>query len=300
MLITFSTLYLLCCRFSKNDESQSPKSQKTWMQIRQEKEIQRLEKEIEQLNTLVHRRKELLNKHYEKTHYPDKSAKTVDDYRDECEDMKNQIELTTKISGITIEEFDCDRLKSGDIIQCALTGCCHDTRFKIEFECVEKKLPNENNETLQIIKLDIYVPEDVEEELQRILVSLSETCFIWGFFQLLVSYSLWHQQRNETFIHFTKKYPDFVETVEESFSPYLIIQNSKHNQSPVFCINWKFEIDQCYRAIPKLTLGMKVPSYMVNQDRDSALDETIERFEDIIEELGIEGAIETVISLAAC
>ena len=31
--------------------------------------------------------------------------------------------------------------------------------------------------------------------------------------------------------------------------------------SPVFCINWKFEIDQCYRAIPKLTLGMKIPSY---------------------------------------
>jgi hypothetical protein len=31
--------------------------------------------------------------------------------------------------------------------------------------------------------------------------------------------------------------------------------------SPVFCINWKFEIDQCYRARPKLTLGMKVPSY---------------------------------------
>jgi len=30
---------------------------------------------------------------------------------------------------------------SGDIIQCAMTGCCHDTRFKIEFECVEKKLP---------------------------------------------------------------------------------------------------------------------------------------------------------------
>jgi len=37
------------------------------MQIRQEKKIHRLEKEKEQLDILVHRRKELLNKHYEKT-----------------------------------------------------------------------------------------------------------------------------------------------------------------------------------------------------------------------------------------
>lgn len=39
---------------------------------------------------------------------------------------------------------------------------------------------------------------------------------------------------------------------------------------------------------------------MVNQDRDDALDEAIDRFDNMIEELGIEGAIETVISLAAC
>lgn len=39
---------------------------------------------------------------------------------------------------------------------------------------------------------------------------------------------------------------------------------------------------------------------MVSQDRDSALDETIDRFEDMIEKLGIEGAIETVIHLADC
>jgi ribosome assembly protein YihI (activator of Der GTPase) len=39
---------------------------------------------------------------------------------------------------------------------------------------------------------------------------------------------------------------------------------------------------------------------VVNQDRDDALDEAIDRFDNMIEELGIEGAIETVISLAAC
>lgn len=275
---------------------QKSASHKSLIQITQEKEINQLEEEIKRLEKLLKQRKELLNKHFEKKHNVDKSPKTVEDYKEECEDIQRKIELTTKLAGISIQELTHNPLKSGDIVQYNLKGQCMDISFKVEFECLET---NEDDNSLKITKLDIYVPENIQDELQKCLISMSEDRSIWKFFQLIVPYSRWHRQRIKTFQHFVEKYPDSVKVEEESFIPYLIIKNNTLTQGPVFCISWKFEVDQVYRAKSRLTLSMKIPDYIQQQDKDQTLKRSSERFEDTVEELGIEHAIETIIKLAS-
>ncbi|CAG2237062.1 unnamed protein product [Mytilus edulis] len=166
---------------------QKSASHKSLIQITQEKEINQLEEEIKSLENLLHHRKEILNKHFEKeTHFHDfkssrksfyitnsrfsnvdKSPKTVEDYKEECEDIQRKIELTTKLAGISIQEMTHNPLKSGDIVRYNLKGQCMDISFKVEFECLET---NTDDNSLKITKLDIYVPENIQDELQKCLV----------------------------------------------------------------------------------------------------------------------------------
>ncbi|KAL3851852.1 hypothetical protein ACJMK2_015554 [Sinanodonta woodiana] len=226
------------------------------------------------------------------------NEKSIDIIYAETEVLKQKLEITEHITGITLTHSECKIIENGENFQKYLRvikGECGEIQFQLELEVLEM-LKSDTSSTADIVEMKVNVEQHFYYSLKDAVDRLSAEKSVQGFLRLLEPYQRWCSIRDKTFSHFQEKYPDIVKLHMDI--PYQSLIISNHSKNWHFSVNWGFQVKNQYMLEPDINLGIKVPETVLGSDQMNVLSSFPATFDLMLHEHGIERAINSVIHLA--
>ncbi|XP_060062970.1 centromere protein P-like [Ylistrum balloti] len=213
--------------------------------------------------------------------------------------LEDMILRMQKITGVCFMDFQEETLKNEENLtqkHFDIKGECNGLEFELEFD-TEETLINDERSEIDIKDFVANVPQDVCFELEKSLERVVNEQTVGGFFRLIMPYSKWESHRQKLLNHFAEKYPEFVSVYTTETNRTLTISNPKSKHGPVLMISWEFNEQSLDRVVPRIRLGVEGTQQLVDLDKMKALENAPENFELLIEEFGIERAVDVMINL---
>ncbi|XP_061187262.1 centromere protein P-like [Saccostrea echinata] len=251
-----------------------------------EQEIAELRNTIKQKTVAVSKRSQDL---YELQYV--KRRQKPEEIQAEVERLQSQIERTKDITGLSIEKYRKQEISKERHASFSIEGNVLGNEFSVQFDA---KKTEEDHVTIE--NLGLSVGDDVLQRLHQPLLQLSDNNAVGPFFSLMEQYSRWVLQRQETFQHFSEKYPDTVSSDSDD-SSVLVLQSPHISNSPSLCVCWTFMVDPLCQFHPELKLEVIVHKKLLEADKDNVMKKAPEVFQKMLDSYGIERALETVIQL---
>ncbi|XP_062616156.1 centromere protein P-like [Saccostrea cucullata] len=261
-----------------------------------EEAVSRLEREISELRNTIKQKTIAVSKRsqdlYELQYV--KRKKKPEEIQAEVERLQSQIERSKAITGLSIEKYRKQEIGEERQTSYSIEGSVLGNEFSVQFEAI--KTEEEGHVTIE--NLALSVGDDVLQKLHQPLLQLSDNNALAPFFSLMEQYSRWSLQRQETFQHFTEKYPDTVSTDSDD-SSILVLQSPHIPNSPSLCVCWSFTVDPLCQFHPELRLEVIIHKKLLEADKDNVMKKAPEVFQKMLDSYGIERALETMIQLVA-
>ncbi|XP_041347827.1 centromere protein P-like [Gigantopelta aegis] len=223
-------------------------------------------------------------------------GKTVNEVKSQITSVQEKIKLMEEITGVTVDEANWKVIsEDGSVVtrQHIVEGLVYTTPFILQFTVQEDFASTDSAPILSdlVCMIDDNIVKFLEHPLDRIV----EDTEIEGFFIIMTSYMKWFKEKEKIFQHFIDKFPTIVSRLR-SLHNELKIEN-EHNLSPVFVLKWNLTVNSCHHVNRNLTLSVKAPHNMLKLDEGKTLASTPSMFSSMVEKLGVERAIYTLVQL---
>ncbi|KAK6995154.1 hypothetical protein BgiMline_011812 [Biomphalaria glabrata] len=222
--------------------------------------------------------------------------------KDEIDNYTHRLKETAKLTGVNIENIERHVIVL-DESQCI-------KQFHLELQILDRKvlvtyklqeaLSCEEADTTRnkLIWFEVKFTEDINNVIGDEVTKAVENVAIHSTFSLLKSYIQWLNLQEITLDRFLKTYPENVITsVNERRNCCLTIKSTKPNR-PVFNLEWgrKVVVD---RVDADIRLEVDAPEEVLALDSKHILESSPKIFYGMLEKLGPEKAIESLILLVA-
>uniref|UniRef100_K1Q1J7 Centromere protein P n=1 Tax=Magallana gigas TaxID=29159 RepID=K1Q1J7_MAGGI len=240
-----------------------------------DQDLTQLEKEIDRLTEHVRQKTE-----------------TVSRKSQELYSGKPKVERTKEITGVSIQKYSKETDETGKNSHLEVEGGVLGNQFSVQFDV---EIPEEEN-SVAIRNLNLLVEDGILKKLHDPLLQLSDNNALGSFFSLMEQFSRWNIYRQETFHHFTEKYPDIVSTDTDE-ETVLLLQNPQISDSLTLCVMWSFTIDPLCRFHPDLRLKVIVHKQLLEADQENVIKEAPQMFQKMVDLYGIERGIDAMVQL---
>lgn len=264
-------------------------------------ELNQLETDVAKLSDNVTRKKAHLKqlKSWIREDKENEEPKSVSELHQAIQNHEDMILRMQKITGVCFTDFEEETLKEKEKItqkHFDIKGECNGLLFELEFDTEETVMEDERSE-IEIKDFVANVPQDVCLELKNPLERVVNDQAVGGFFRLIMPYSVWEFHRQKLLDHFSEKYPEFVTIYTTETNRILMISHPKNKHSPTLMINWEFSTESLDIAVPRIRLGVEGTQQLVDLDKKKVLENAPENFQLLIEEYGIEHAVDMMVNL---
>ncbi|XP_003795093.1 centromere protein P [Otolemur garnettii] len=231
--------------------------------------------------------------------------KSSEDLRSQLGRLESELSFLSTLTGINIRNYSMktEDLPSTDMAEKSvkqvlqrhrLLGNCRLVTFQLEFQILETQ--DKERVSSAITDLNIIMEPTECSELSEFVSRAEEKRDLFTFFRSLHYFVEWFEYRKRTFKHFKEKYPDTVHLSEGVSSHYMAIRNASQPGFELLII-WKIQVDEEGKVSPKLDLLTKVPQRALKLDKNSIIEAAPLSFRTLLEVLGIEAALESLIKL---
>ncbi|OWF56554.1 centromere protein P-like [Mizuhopecten yessoensis] len=276
-------------------------SKKMGIPLKLAEELNQLEIDVAKLSENVTGKKSHLKrvKHWLREDSDKDEPSSTEEINKNINNLEDMILKMQKITGVCFMDFQEETLKTEERFtqkHFDIKGECNGLEFGLEFDTEEIVMEDERSE-LEIKEFVANVPQDVCFELEKPLERIVNEQTIGGFFRLIMPYSKWESHRQKILNHFAEKYPDFVTIYTMETNRILVISHPNFKHGPVLMISWEFCTQSLDRVTPRIRLGVEGTKQLLDLDKAKALENAPENFELLVEEFGIERAVEAMINL---
>lgn len=260
-----------------------------------DQDLTQLEKEINRLTELVRQKTETVSRKSQELYelqYGERRQKTEEELVAEIQLLQSQVERTKEITGVSIQKYSKETDETGKNSHLEVEGSVLGNQFSVQFDV---EIPEEEN-SVAIRNLNMLVEDSILKKLHDPLLQLSDNNALGSFFSLMEQFSRWNIYRQETFHHFTEKYPDIVSTDSDE-ETVLLLQNPQISESLTLCVMWSFTIDPLCRFHPDLRLKVIVHKQLLEADQENLIKEAPQMFQKMVDSYGIERGIDAMVQL---
>lgn len=201
----------------------------------------------------------------------------------------------TEINGIALNECFMKTLhksESKQVQQVRLAGHCGQLLFQVEFAVTE--IQEDKALHRRITELNIVVDGAEFKDFSAFVSRVEDTKDLLLFFRTLRMFSERCEERQQTFQHFQKKYPDVVSLPEGCRSELMTIRSPKL-PGVSMTIFWKIDVSKEGLVKPSLELLLKMPDQAQELDTKKVMENGSDHFKSLLQILGVEASIEGLI-----
>ncbi|KAM4803413.1 centromere protein P [Urocitellus parryii] len=245
-------------------------------------------------------------KSFQETYQSDtKKCESSKDLKSQLGHLKSELSFLSTLTGFNIRNYakQTEDLTTTEMTEKGikkvlqrhrLSGNCHMVTFQLEFQILE--IQAKENLSSVITELNIIMEPTEYLELSEFVSRAEEKRDLFMFFRSLHFFVEWYKCRKRTFKHFKEKYPDTVHLPEGSCSSCMEIRSARRPGFELVIV-WRIQIDEEGKVSPKLDLLTKVPQRALELDKNRVLETAPQSFRTLLEVLGIEAALESLIKL---
>ncbi|XP_055999979.1 centromere protein P-like [Ostrea edulis] len=259
-----------------------------------DQEILRLEEEVAQLTEAIQEKTTVVTKKSQELYdiqYGEKKQRPDEEILTEVQRLQSQIERSKEITGVSVEKFNKQIVDSERLTRFSVGGTVLGNEYGVQFEV---KTSEEGPVTVE--NLNVMVGEEILQRLHEPLLQISDNNSLSLFFSLIGDFSRWTNQRQETFQHFTQKYPESV-SMDPDDSSVLVLQNPYIANSPALCVCWDFTINPLCQFHPDLRLEVIIHKQLQEADREGVMKKAPLMFQKMLASYGIERSIDSMVQL---
>ncbi|XP_052781385.1 uncharacterized protein LOC128218572 [Mya arenaria] len=249
----------------------------------------------ESLSQLEEQEQELINANrvlqsWKDKNIPHDSRKTDEEKRVEMENLKQQIDMLRELGPFKFFGISKEVLSKEEGTICTrktVEGKCRNVEFQLKY-CITESLVKDMNK--QIVKLSIAASENITTELRGTIERLADTGDIQGFLQLIDGYTKWTEARRKTFHHFVEAHPGTVSQIDG---------NTLHiaSKKGTVVLGWGVKIQGRSTVVPEIHLCLDIHA-PVSKDNKNFIEDADEKFQLMLNELGIEKSIRCLVEVA--
>ncbi|XP_061864292.1 centromere protein P isoform X1 [Colius striatus] len=228
-----------------------------------------------------------------------KENESSSDLKAQLESLEKDLSFLMKCTGIQFMSHSkktVEKTRNRTRQKHRLSGNCYSLSFQLEFQLLE--MQSKENISTVITDLSIVMESGEDSDVSKFVSSTEERGDLLMFFRSLSSYAEWYEHRRCTFLHFKTKYPDVVTLPEGLLGDHIILRNPKLSGFELIVV-WRIRISEEGRTTPILDLLTKVPEQVLEQ-RLAAVTEAAGRFRSALLLVGIEAALEGLLSVLGC
>ncbi|XP_025279471.1 centromere protein P isoform X1 [Canis lupus familiaris] len=226
------------------------------------------------------------------------------DLQSHLEHLESELLFLSTLTGINIRNYS---MKTEDLTSTEkteksikkvlqkhrLSGNCHMITFQLEFEILE--IQNKESLSSVITDLNIIMEPTEYSELSEFVSRAEERRDLLMFFRSLRFFVEWCDYRKRTFQHLKDKYPEVVHLPEGAASSCMGVRSACQPGFELVVV-WRMHMEEEGKVFPKLDLLPKVPQQALELDQHHILETAPLRFRTLLGVLGIEAALESLIT----